>query len=912
MPLTIGTQLGSHEITALLGKGGMGEVYRARDANLKRDVAIKILPNEFSRDPARVTRFQREAEVLASLNHPNIAAIYDLQKSDEMRFLVLELVEGETLAERIQRGRIPVEEALDVAMHICEALEAAHEKSIVHRDLKPANVKIAPDGRIKVLDFGLAKAMSRANASAAAPDESASNSPTLLSAAATNAGIILGTAGYMSPEQAKGHSADQRSDIFSFGCVLYEMLTGRQAFQSDTVSETIAAVLMRDPDFTAIPANLHPRAQELIRRCLVKNRKERWHAIADVRVELEIIMADPHGLKVASASHARPLWKTVLLPAAIAVVLASAATAVFLRNSQSAAPAIVTRFAFALPEGQLFLNRGSVAISPDGANIVFAGGQPRQLYLRNMGDMEVKAIPGTDSQNPQLPFFSPDGRWVGFVAPEDRKLKKIAITGGVAVSICDVPLMNSIYGPTWNSDDYIYIGEPAEIVRCPANGDKPERVVELKPAEAAQRPQLLPDGDALLFTLGTSSGRSGLDRWANAQIVVQSLKTRERKVLIPVGSEARYAPTGHIVYMLGSALMAVRFDLNKLQVTGGPVSILDGVQRATQAGGADAQFAFSNNGSMIYIRGTAPVADTVSLVLMDRSGTQKPLNIPPGQYSAPRISPSGNQLAVELDEGKESNIWIYDLNDAAPIHKLTSEGVNVTPLWTTDSQRVVFTSERDDGWWLFWQRVNGGPAEQLAKLEKSDARPLPDSWSPNGKVLFFTERTGAPGLSGAGGISSITPGGDEKPKPVIKQNATSASLSPDGRWLAYVQAGSKGVNEVYVEPFPPTGEKHQITAGRGSSPLWSPDGKQLFYLRVGQIFAVDVQTQPSFSAGKTMALPIDRIANPGPRPYDITPNGKYFVAMIPKTETDAGNTPRDQINVILNWFTELQQHVPVK
>jgi serine/threonine-protein kinase len=906
MALTIGTQLGTYEITALLGKGGMGEVYRARDTKLKREVAIKILPDEFSRDPARVSRFQREAELLASLNHPNISGIYDLQEANGTHFLVLELVEGETLAERIQRGRILFEQALGIAHQIAEACEAAHEKGVIHRDLKPGNVKITPEGKVKVLDFGLAKALD------AAPAQSASNSPTLLSTAATNGGVILGTAGYMSPEQAKGHSVDQRSDIFSFGCVLFEMLTGRQAFQSETVTETIAAVLMRDPDFTAIPANLHPKVEELVRRCLVKNRKERWHAIADVRVELETIMADPLGLKVAQRRHARPLWKTVFLPAMIAAIVASAATAVFLRNSQPTASAIVTRFAF-VPEAQLFLSRSAVAISPDGTTIVFAGGQPRQLYMRNMGDMEVKAIPGTDSQNPQLPFFSPDGRWVGFVAPGDNTLKKIAITGGVAVSICDVPVVNSIFGPTWNSDDYIYIGEPAQVVRCSANGGKPEMVVELKPAEASQRPQLLPGGDALLFTVGTSSGRSGLDRWANAQIVVQSLKTGERKVLIPAGSEARYVPTGHIVYMLGSALMAVRFDVSKLQVTSGPVSILDGVQRAIQAGGADAQFAFSNNGSMIYIPGTASVANIVSLVLVDRSGTQRLLNIPPGQYSAPRISPNGSQLAVELDEGKEAHILIYDLNNKIPIHKLTSEGVNVTPLWTTDSQRVVFTSERDDGWSLLWQRVDGGPAEQLAKPLKSDARPLPDSWSPDGKVLLFTERTGAPGSSGSGGISAITPGGDGKPKPVIKQNATyAASLSPDGRWLAYSQVDSRGRNEVYVEPFPPTGEKHQISSDRGSNPLWSRNGNQLFYMRGGQIIAVDVQTQPSFSAGKVTVLPIGEIVNPGPRPYDVTPDGKYFVVMLLKTETDPSNAPRDQINVILNWFRELQERLPLK
>jgi serine/threonine protein kinase len=889
----------------------MGEVYSARDTKLGRSVALKILPEEFAENPERLARFEREAKVLASLNHPNIAIIHGKEESEGRHFLVMELVEGDTLADRIARGPIAIEEALKMAHQIAEGLEAAHEKNVIHRDLKPANVKITPEGKIKVLDFGLAKALENL-----AP-QSASNSPTLLSAAATNGGFILGTAGYMSPEQAKGHSTDQRSDIFSFGCVLYEMLTGRQAFQSETVTETIAAVLMREADFTSIPANVHPKVEELTRRCLVKNRKERWHAIADVRVELETILADPRGLKVATKSHARPLWKTVFLPVVIAAVVASAVTAILLRNSQSTVPSIVTRFAFVPPDGQLFVNRGtSIAISPDGMNIVYTGVQPGQLYLRSMSDMEVKPLTGTAEQNPSTPFFSPDSRWVAFLSRGENKLKKIAITGGAAVSICDVPVMNSVFGPTWNSDEYVYFGQPTGIVRCSANGGKPEPVVELKTTEAAQRPQLLPGGDALLFTLATNRGRSGPERWDNAQIVVQSIKTGVRKIVIPAGSVGRYVPTGHIVYMLGSALMAVRFDLKKLEVIGGPVSILEGIQRPNQGGGADAQFDFSPSGSMVYIPGSARVTDPVSLVLVERTGKQKPLNIPPARYSAPRISPDGKRLAVDQDTGRENGIWIYDLNDAAPIHKLTSGGVNLTALWTTDSQRVVFTSERDDDWSLAWQRVDGGPKEQIARFLKTEAiRPQSEAWSLDGKVLLFTERTGVQGVGGAGGISAITPG-DEKPRPVIKENATNASLSPDGRWLAYTGADSSGASEVYVEPFPPTGEKHQITTDRGNSPLWSPNGTQLFYLIGGprgrsRIIAVDIQTQPSFSVGKTTTLPISGLANPGPRPYDVTPDGQHFVVMIPQTEADAAKPRPDQINVILNWFSELKQRLPV-
>ena len=529
MPLQIGQQLGSYEITSLLGKGGMGEVYRAHDSKLKRDVAIKILPDEFSQDASRVSRFQREAEVLASLNHPNIAAIYDLQEANDTRFLVLELVEGETLADRTARGPIPIEEALDIAKSICEALEAAHEKGIVHRDLKPANVKITPEGKVKVLDFGLAKALESGRA------QVASNSPTILSAAATNAGVILGTAGYMSPEQARGHQADQRSDIFSLGCVLYEMLTGRQTFQGETVTDIIAAIVAREPDFRSLPSSLHPKAEELIRRCLAKNRKERWHAIADVRFELEFIMADPHGSKIQSTRDRQlPLWRRAVLFVSLAVLVAAIAVAATLAvvNRRSMAPEGVTRFPFVLPEGQRFSTtaRNMIAISPDGRNIVYVANQ--QLYLRSMGEMEAKPIPGT-LQNAGSPFFSPDGQWIGFFSRSDGRLKKIALTGGAAVTLCE---LNGVpFGPVWNFDGYIYLGQPKRIARVAADGGTVETVIAFRNGEVGHRPQLLNGGDALLFTVTNAIGGPG--RWDTAQIVVQSLKTGERKVVVPSGSD---------------------------------------------------------------------------------------------------------------------------------------------------------------------------------------------------------------------------------------------------------------------------------------------------------------------------------------------------------------------------------------
>src|SRR5215471_6130812 len=429
MALSIGTQLGSHEITAMLGKGGMGEVYRARDLKLKREVAIKILPEEFSRDADRVSRFQREAEVLASLNHPNIAAIHDLDEDSGTRYLVLELVEGDTLADRIARGPIPVEEALTVARQICEALEAAHERGVIHRDLKPANVKITSEGKVKVLDFGLAKAM-ESNAS----NPTVSQSPTLVTG--SMAGMIIGTAAYMSPEQARGRTADQRSDIFAFGCVLYEMLTGRQAFRGEDVSDILASVMKIDADFTHLPENLNPRLRELLRRCLAKNRKDRWYAVGDIRVEIGSIIAEPQRFETQPQALKPPFWNRAL-PAVVTGVVVAAIAGVFMWRMWPLPSAPLIRFSYLLPKDQVFTRTGRhiLALSPDGSNLVFVGNQ--QLYLKPMSDLEAKPIPGT-MQDITTPFFSPDGNWVGFFAVPEGKLKKIAITGGASAEIAEI------------------------------------------------------------------------------------------------------------------------------------------------------------------------------------------------------------------------------------------------------------------------------------------------------------------------------------------------------------------------------------------------------------------------------------------------------------------------------------------
>src|SRR5262245_31620581 len=590
----IGKELLHYYIEAQIGAGGMGEVYQARDTKLGRAVAVKILPEIFARDSERVARFEREAKLLAALNRSNIAAVYGLEQVDGRHFLVMELVEGDTLARKIENGPTPVEEALKVAHQVVEALEAAHEKGVIHRDLKPANVKITPEGKVKVLDFGLAKAMDVAPSEAAAM-----NSPTL-SIVATNAGVILGTAGYMSPEQAKGRSADQRSDIFSFGCILYEMITGRSTFDGETVTEVIASVLKQEADLSLIPANIHPRVVDLIRRCLAKDPKKRWHAAADVRVEIETILAESRGVKSAEFAAARmPRWQLAAIMSSTAIVAALAA-AVIVWNLRPNSPAAVARFSFALPEEQV-TNRGgrpTIAISPDGQNIVYQAN--RQLYLRGMGDVDARPIEGTNLDAAD-PFFSPDGKWIGFYAVSERRLKKIAITGGAAVTVSEVDFP---FTANWIANEQILLADPQKgILRVSANGGKPETVVAAKADELMQSPQLLPDRDHLLFTVLSRSGTGvsvDVSRWDKARIVAQSLKSGERKTLIEGGADGRYVPSGHLVYALGQTLLAVPFDAAKLEKTGGPVPVAEGVARAGINVSGVAHLSYAANGTMIY------------------------------------------------------------------------------------------------------------------------------------------------------------------------------------------------------------------------------------------------------------------------------------------------------------------------
>jgi serine/threonine-protein kinase len=903
----------------------MGEVYRARDTKLGRDVAVKILLDALAADPERIARFDREAKVLASLNHPNIAALFGMEEADGRHFLIMELVEGETLAERIDKSKglraegsgLALDVTLAIALQIAEGLEAAHEKGIVHRDLKPANVKITPDEKVKVLDFGLAKAMEA--------DRSPSNlthSPTL-SMMATQAGMILGTAAYMSPEQAKGFPADHRSDVFSFGVVLFEMLTGRQPFRGETAPDILASVLARDPELNTLPQNLNPRLHDLVRRCLEKVPKRRWQAIGDVRAELETIAANPHAAPVSVAQPAappRPLWRRAL-PVVVTAVVVFALTAGAMWRLRPSVPAPVMRFAIAIPDGQQLTPFGrAIAVSPAGTHIVYFAN--RRLYLRSLSDLEVRPITGgaaAGNTTQTNPVFSPDGQSIAYFEQGDGTIKRIALSGGAAVTVCEI---DNLLGMSWDGDT-IFFGQGSKgIMRVSANGGKPETVASVNAGEVAHGPQLLPDGQTLLFTLATGTAA---DRWDKARIVAESLKSHERKTLIDGGSDARYLPTGHLVYALGGVVFAVPFDVKRLVPSGGPVPIVEGVRRTIGTTGS-ALFSISNTGSLVYVPG--PVSTTggqMSVGLFDRKGGSELLKLQPGAYQLPRMAPDGKRIAFASDDGKEASIWIYELSGTSSMRRLTFEGQghNRFPVWSADGQHVAFQSDREGDLGIFWQRADGtGTAERLTKADEGVSH-IPESWAPGGPGSDDGERFLY--NAGKGGPTSLWVFSLKDRKAVRfdavespARTLTGAVFSPDGRWVAYASQERRPSSAVYVQPFPPTGAKYQISKDPdgGHHPMWSPDGAELVFTPGAgtRLNAVRVTTRPSFTVGEAMPVPRPFQGAPSnfERPFDISRDGQHFLGLIETAQTQSGAPAAQQIHVVLNWFEELKARVPTR
>ena len=890
MPISTGTYLGSYEVLAQIGAGGMGEVYRAHDTKLGRDVAIKILPEAFAHDPDRLSRFQREAKMLASLNHSNIATIHGLEHSKGTHYLVMELVSGETLADRIKReGAVPVEEALKIAVQIAEALEAAHEKGIIHRDLKPANVKVTPEGKVKVVDFGLAKAFAGDAAS-----EDLSNSPTL-SQAATLQGVILGTAAYMSPEQARSKAVDKRTDIWAFGCVLYEMLTGKQAFNGEDITDILAAVVKTEPEWQLLPPTTPAQIRTLLKRCLQKDKSLRMRDAGDTAIEIqEALSAPPPGLTTPTLSR-RKVWRWVFASALTCLTVAAIVGFAVWNLQPSPSPKPVSRTVINLPPGQQLAgleNGPAVALSPDGVYLAYVARQAgtQQLFMRAMDSLEARPVP--DTEGGFNPFFSPDGQWVGFFA--DGKLKKVSVNGGAALNLADVAVPG---GASWGSQGTIIFPVSAnDVIRQMSDsGGTVQPLTRLEKGSLSERwPELLPGGKAVLFAAGPTA-----ITFTNAQVAVQSVGTGQQRNLIR-GGMPRYAPSGHLVYAQGGSLMAVPFDLQRLAVTGSAVPVVEGVLQSPVTGAA--QYSFSGTGSLAYVPGGVQAAQS-KLVWVNRNGAEQPLAAPAHAYVFPRLSPDGRRVAVGITES-ESQTWLYDLSRDT-LTRFTFEGnYNPVPVWTRDSKRIVFESNKEGVPNLFWQLADGSGG--LERLTTSQNIHAPQSFSPDGQLLAFVEVDPMTGLD-----IWVLRMSDRKAQPFLRTlfNEGASRFSPDGRWLAY-SSDESGRNEIYVQPYPGPGGKWQISTGGGTEPAWNPNGRELFYRSGDKMMAVDVATQPSFAAGKPRTLFEGRYqpASVLIDNYDVSPDGQRFLMLKPSEQTSSSSLT--QIVVVQNWFEELKRRVP--
>jgi serine/threonine-protein kinase len=878
----IGRQLGSYQVVSLLGVGGMGEVYQARDTKLGRDVAVKVLPPGLIHDADRLARFQREARMLAALNHPNIATIHGLEQSDGVHYLVMELVPGQTLAERISKGALPVEEALKVAGQVAEALEAAHEKGVIHRDLKPANVKVTPEGRVKVLDFGLAKAF------ASDTEVDLSQAPTL-----SEEGRILGTPAYMSPEQARGKAVDKRTDIWAFGCVLCELLTGKRAFRGETIQDTIAAVLELEPDLQGLPPLSPAKIRELLRRCLQKDPQRRLRDIGDARIEIEELLAAPAtGGPTTPAKRAHMRWQGAL-PWGVASLLLAAITGITIWNLNPAPPRPVSRTVITLPPGQQLagLDGPAVALSPDGTRLAYVArqGGTQQVYLRAIDSLEAKPIAGTEGA--VNPFFSPDGQWLGFFA--SGKLKKISMSGGAALTLGDAV---GPRGASWGSQGMIALAtlSAGVLQQVSDAGGTPQGLTRLEKGETDHGwPEFLPGGKAVLFAAGTSS-----TSWPSAQIAVQSVGTGERRNLVQGGMYPHYAPSGHLIYTQGGNVMAVPFNSQRLADTGTAVPVLEGVLQSTSTGAA--QYSFSATGSLVYIPGDVHVQTAQRrLVWVSRNGAEQPLTAPAHAYRWPRLSPDGHRIALVIDE-QETQVWLYDLFSGRPLTRLTFEGNdNLFPVWTPDGKRIAFASNKEGQLNIFWQLADGsGGLERLTTG-------VPMSWSPDGQLLAFVDFTPTTGAD-----IWVLRLGDRKAQLFLQTpfNEGVPQFSPDGRWIAYISDKS-GRNEIYVQPYPGTGGLWQISTEGGAEPVWNRNGRELFYRIGDKMMAVDITTQPSFSIGKSRMLFEGRYL-PGALKlpnYAVSPDGQRFLMLKPVEQDQATPT---QINIVQNWFEELKRRVP--
>jgi serine/threonine-protein kinase len=888
----------------------MGEVYRARDTKLNRDVAIKVLLPAIAHDPDRLARFSREAQLLASLNHPNIAHIHGFEDTAEAPALVMELVEGPTLADRIASGAVPADEALPIARQIAEALEAAHDRGIVHRDLKPANIKVRPDGTVKVLDFGLAKAFDAPGV----PGTSATMSPTL-SMHATQAGVLLGTAAYMAPEQAKGKPVDRRADLWAFGCVVFEMLTGRQPFVGETISDVLAKVIERDPDWSALPATTPSTIRTLLRRCLEKDPRRRLDSAAVARMEIDEASLATSAATMASgdvnlrtAGARRPVWASAALAAAAAGAGAIATWGV---TRPAAVPASLARFAITLPAAQplaFSINDRDLAIAPDGARIAYTAGDQAQLMVRALDQLEAAPLAGIT--NARAPFFSPDGRWIGFFDRLDEglttgpvvqsgALKKVSTNGGPPITIAR--LTGGSRGAHWGPDDSIVFATSdttTGILRVRASGGEPPEVLTKPDAEERDHysPFVLPGGHGLLFTI---AGR-GVN---NRRIAILDLKTGRHKTLIRSGTDAEYVDTGHVVYADGGALWAVRFDLAALETRGDPVPLPEQVLTLGAA-----EFTISKNGTLAYV----PVGGRLprTLVWLTRQGNEEPIAAPPRGYIHPRLAPDGQRVVAQIFE-QNHEIWTWDFARQTLARLTFGSDVGYGPAWTRDGRYIIFGASGPPGSSNLHRRAADGTGgdERLTTGPQQRVNAI----SPDGTQLVFEELTPA----GDYDFKLLHLTGTPRVEPLLQTpfDERNAAVSPDGRWMAY-ESNESGQSQIYVRPFPNVADaRYQISTGGGRTPAWSPDGHDLFFVNRASMMTSKIQLAPKFNAGNPVKL-FDapsilfdsRFVGVGTnRTYDVSPDGQRFL-MIKLNSNDAPAAAG--MVLVQNWFEELKAKVP--